>query len=186
MIGLVCLCFEGRESENTSWMCPGQPLKSGVCHQPNSVLKVISLTVYSGSNASAIEELGERCRPLSPTIQCQRAISCMSIPSRIPKSCLACVQLLINGCIITATSDSGVSEQYKYFYDWVISKCEGKRACDTGRIPQWFELTGQTNLAASLGVGRQQNEKICPRGGIKYISGVLLATECRGEAYQLQ
>lgn len=83
--------------------------------------------------------------------------------------------------LLTANGDTGVSDDYQYLYDWVISRCEGRNACEEVTMPEWWELIGETKQSAVVLENGQLVERDCPPDVVKYFSGALMDFSCRGE-----
>lgn len=82
----------------------------------------------------------------------------------------------------SVATDTGLSADYKYFYDWVRSKCEGKESCEEIKMPEWWNLIGETNNPIeSVSANGTRISTKCPADGIKYVTGILINFSCLGK-----
>ena len=68
-----------------------------------------------------------------------------------------------------ADKDEGLTDEYRYLYQWIAYQCQGKHQCDGTEqtLPEWW---GMTNTFDDCGDNSQ----------LQYFAGVLIHEECIG------
>lgn len=85
---------------------------------------------------------------------------------------------------IPAFDDTGLSGDYRYFYDYVASRCDGRTECLPIQIPAWWNLIDETNTPVTFAFENgTEFVSNCPEGETKYVSGVLIHLQCKSESY---
>ena len=80
------------------------------------------------------------------------------------------IQVLTSSLIFClADKDEGLTDEYRYLYQWIAYQCQGKSQCDATEqtLPEWW---GMTNTFDDCG----DNSKL------QYFAGVLIHEECIG------
>ncbi|KAF6036676.1 hypothetical protein EB796_005021 [Bugula neritina] len=141
---LITLSIDPTESFVTGGFnlvgCQGKNIRQQKCGASSAVYNVQSITVLTSSDVNYIKNISKISNRCQLAEQCRRTIH--------------------------SAGDSGLSEEYRHLFNWILHKCNGKKTCDANAtMPEWWRIA--------------EDDTNCGDGRIQHIVGAIIDIQCR-------